>query len=83
MRGHPGHGPALASPPGHQEVDLVGAENPVTSRDLQILVYEAAEPISTQRSDRRAGAWGSGVGGRALMQRSVRTVGVVVLDELT
>ena len=22
MRGHPGHGPALASPPGHQEVDL-------------------------------------------------------------
>jgi hypothetical protein len=22
MRGHPGHRPALASPPGHQEVDL-------------------------------------------------------------
>jgi hypothetical protein len=25
----------------------VGAENPVTSSDVQILVYEAAEPISS------------------------------------
>ena len=29
----------------------VGAENPVTSCDLHILVYEAAEPISSQRPD--------------------------------
>ena len=27
--------------------DLVGAENSVTSCDLQILVYEAAEPVSS------------------------------------
>src|SRR4051794_35874351 len=60
----------------------VGAEKQVTSRDVHVLVYEAAEPVSTQRSDGRARAWGSGAGGLALMQRSVRAVRVVVLDEL-
>jgi hypothetical protein len=61
-----------------------GAEKPVTSRDVQVqvLVYEAAEAISSQPSDGRAGACGSGADGRALMQRSVRAVRVVVLDEL-
>ena len=49
----------------------MGAENPVTSCDLHILVDEAAEPVSSQRPDGRSGAWGSGAGGRALMQRSV------------
>ena len=39
----------------------VGAENPVTSCDLHVLVYEAAEPVSSQRPDgrcRRAGECG-------------------------
>ena len=58
----------------------VGAENPVTSCGLHVLVDEAAEPVLAQRSDARAGAWGSVAGGRPLMQRSVRTVRVVVLD---
>jgi hypothetical protein len=61
----------------------VGAENTDTSGDLQILVYETTEPVSSQRPDGRAGAWGSGAGGRLLVERSVRPVGVVVLDELT
>jgi molybdopterin-biosynthesis enzyme MoeA-like protein len=30
------------------DADPVGAENPVTSCDLHILVYEAAEPVSSQ-----------------------------------
>jgi hypothetical protein len=37
---------------------LVGAENPVTSRDLHVLVYEAAESTSSQWVDGRAGACG-------------------------
>jgi hypothetical protein len=60
----------------------VCAENTVTSCDLQILVYETAESVSSKRPDCRAGAWGNVACGRALMQRSVRTVRVVVLDEL-
>jgi hypothetical protein len=58
----------------------VGAENPVTSRDLQILVEEAAEPVASQRPDDRSGGWWDTARGRALIQRSVRTVGVVVPD---
>ena len=58
----------------------MGAENPLTSGDLDILVYEAAEPVPAERSDGRAGTWGSVACGRPLMQRSVRTVRVVVLD---
>ena len=36
----------------------MGAENPVTSCDLQVFVDEAAEPVSSQRPDCRAGVWG-------------------------
>ena len=52
--------------PGHDQPklrntsQLVGAENPVTSCDLHILVHEAAEPVSSQRPHGRAGALGSG-----------------------
>jgi hypothetical protein len=60
----------------------VGAENPVTSCDVHVLVQQAAEPVASQRSDGRAGGWRSDACGRALMQRSVRTVHVVVLDIL-
>ena len=57
----------------------VGAENPVMSCDLHVLVDEAAEPVSSQRPDGRSGARRSAARGRALMQRSVRTVRVVML----
>jgi hypothetical protein len=61
---------------------LVGAENPVTSRDLHILVDESAEPVASQRQDDRSGGWRGAACGRALIQRSVRTMGVVMLDVL-
>jgi hypothetical protein len=57
----------------------VGAENSVASCDLHVLVDEAAEPISSDGPDSRRGTWGSAAGGRALMQRSVGSVRVVVL----
>ena len=60
----------------------MGAENSVNSCDLQVLVHEASEPISSQRLNGRSGGRGSATSGRVLLQRSVRTVGVVVLDEL-
>jgi hypothetical protein len=60
----------------------VGAENAVTSCDLHILVYQAAESISSQRPDGSSGRWGSGACGRLLMQRPVRALSVVVLDVL-
>jgi hypothetical protein len=63
-------------------VRAVGAENPVMSCDLHVLVYEAAEPVSSQRPDGCSGERGSGACGRALMQRSVRPVRVVMLGEL-
>ena len=46
----------------------MGAENPVMSCDLHILVEEAAEPVSSERPDGRAGGWGSAACGRALLQ---------------
>jgi hypothetical protein len=58
----------------------VGAENSVTSCDLQILVYETTEAISSQRPNGRCGVRGSAACGRVLMERSVRAVRVVVLD---
>jgi hypothetical protein len=56
----------------------VGAENSVTSCILHVLVYEAAETVSAQWSNGRAGASGSATHGRVLMQRSVWPMGVVV-----
>ena len=46
---------------------LVGAENPVTSCDLPVHVYETAESISSQWSECSSGPWGSGACGRLLM----------------
>jgi hypothetical protein len=58
----------------------VGAENLVTSCDLHVLVYEAAEPVSSEDPDGRPGMRRGVACGRALVQRSVRSVRVVVLD---
>ena len=41
----------------------MGAENAVTSSDLQILVHETAESVASQRPECSAGAWGWGAGG--------------------
>jgi hypothetical protein len=60
----------------------VGAENSVTLCDLQVFVYEATEPVSSQRPDGRSGGPIGAACGRLLMERSVRTVGVVMLDVL-
>jgi hypothetical protein len=49
-------------------VGRVGAENPVMSRDLHVLVYEAAESTSSQWMDGRAGARGSATSGRVLSE---------------
>jgi hypothetical protein len=54
----------------------VGAENPVTSCDLHILVYEATEPIASERPNGRAGVWGSAACGRVGFQNSGVAVGV-------
>ena len=45
-------------------------------------MYEAAESVSSQQPNRRTGGWGSAACGWVLMQRSVRTVAVVVLNVL-
>jgi len=46
----------------------VGAENPVTSCDVHVLVEEAAEPVSSTDVDGCAGGSQSVVYGWALMQ---------------
>ena len=58
---HPGHGPALASPPGDQKVDLVGAENSVTSCDLhdtRVRGRRGGLVVAVGRSLRRVGECG-------------------------
>jgi hypothetical protein len=45
----------------------MGAENPVLSCDLDILVDEAAESVSSQWPDDRCGSWSSAALGRALL----------------
>jgi hypothetical protein len=60
----------------------VGAENSVTSCDLHVFVQEAAEPVSPKHAAGRPGMWRRAACGRVLIQRSVRTVEVVVLDVL-
>ena len=49
----------------------MGAENPVTSCDLHVLVHEVAEPVPAQRVVRRVGAWGSVTGGLVLMRELI------------
>ncbi|MGD0928910.1 MAG: hypothetical protein ABR926_27380, partial [Streptosporangiaceae bacterium] len=59
----------------------VGADNAVTSRDLRILVYQAAEPVSSPDADvvvRRCDV-GPAVGW-SLAERPMRPVGAVVID---
>src|SRR3954449_5161784 len=51
------HGPPR--PPAPDRTSPVGAGNPVTSRDLHVLAYEATEPILSQRPNRRSGGRGS------------------------
>jgi hypothetical protein len=53
--------------------------NSVTSCDLQILVYETTGAILSQRPNGLSAAGECGLRGM-LMERSVRAVGVVVLD---
>jgi hypothetical protein len=40
-----------------REPEPVGAENPVMSCDLDVLVDEAAEPVTSERPDDRSGGW--------------------------
>jgi hypothetical protein len=63
-------------------VDIaVGAENAVTSRDLRILVEEAAKPIASSNADVVVGRHGVGPAlGWLLCKGPVRPVGVVVID---
>ena len=42
----------------------------------------ATEAVASQRTNGRSAGRGSSAGGRSLIERSVRAVGVVVLDEL-
>jgi hypothetical protein len=44
--------------------DPVGAENWVTSCDLQVLVDEAAEPVLSEHTDGRPGTWRAAACGR-------------------
>src|SRR5215212_6405439 len=60
----------------------VGAENWVTSCDLQVFVDEAAEPVPSEHANARPGTWRGVGGGWALVQGSVRAVGVEVLHIL-
>ena len=52
----------------HRKLRPVGADNSVTSCDVQVLVYEAAEPVSSHRPDDRTGTWWSAAGGRVLVE---------------
>jgi len=45
-------------------VEGAGAENAVTSCDLHVLVYETAEPVSSQRPEPAQERVGSGASGR-------------------
>jgi hypothetical protein len=60
----------------------VGADNGVTSRDLQVLVDEAAEPVPSEDADVRSRTRRDCACGRSLIQGSVRPVGVEVLEVL-
>src|SRR3954447_19578810 len=63
----PGPQPEHDQPKLRNTRDAVGAENAVTVCDLHILVYQAAESISSQRPECCSGRWGSGACGRLLM----------------
>jgi len=59
----------------------VGADNAVTSRDLGILVYQAAEPVASSDADVVFGGRGGDLGvGRSLAEGPAGPMGVVVID---
>jgi hypothetical protein len=61
----------------------VGAENPVTLCDLGILADQTAKPVPPENLD--IGDWSRWMrmpGGRALLQRPVGPVDVIVIDVL-
>jgi hypothetical protein len=58
----------------------VGAENRVTSCDMQVLVDEAAEPVSSEHAVGRPRTRRGAACGRALIEGSVRSVRVEVPD---
>ena len=60
----------------------MGAENPVLSCDVHVLVQKASESVSSTWPDGGAGGRGSAVCGRVLIEGSMWAVRVVVLDEL-
>ncbi len=61
--------------------DRVGADNAVTSRDLRILVYQAAEPVSSPDADVVVRRRDVGLAvGWSLAERPMRPVGAVVID---
>jgi len=49
-------------------IEPVGADKPVMSCELDVLVEEAAEPVTSERPDDRSGGWRGTARGRALMQ---------------
>src|SRR5215470_17881783 len=62
----------------------VGAEYRVTLCDLGIFADQAAEPVPPQDPDIRVhNGWMLAPGGRALAERPVRAMNVIVLDVLT
>ena len=69
--------------PSSQGPVLVGAENGVTSCDLRIFMDRAAEPVAAENPDvcPESGLMRA-PGRRTLLQRPVRTVGVIVIDVL-
>jgi len=76
-----------SSPPGGRTSDAVvvptcGCREPGHLCDLHVLVDEAAESIPSEHADARSGTRRGVACGRALVQRSVRAVGVEVLDIL-
>ena len=81
-RGNLARGVERGQVAGETAHDPVGAEKSVTSCDLHVLTDETSEPVASQRSDDGSGGrWGA-ARGWALIQRSVWTVGVEVLDVL-
>ena len=49
-------------------VTVTASSSPRSSGGMFVLMDEAAEAIASQRPDGRAGVWGSGTGGRLLLE---------------
>jgi hypothetical protein len=78
---HTGTSRAFCSP--WLTADPVGAEYPVALCDLGIFADQATEPVPSQNPDIRTyKGWMVTPSGRALTERPVRTMNVIVLDVL-